>query len=129
MESQPQNPEFRINPENFHPCIICLLNQHFMSLLLCKQIHYTNYVCFIDYFRRHKKLSVYDILSICVTASIDDQKICRKVPYPKSNCVFVVNLKDVNEKDLSCDDSGPYNKYSPPTVVVETMFDNNKLAS
>ena len=22
MESQPQNPEFRINPENFHPCII-----------------------------------------------------------------------------------------------------------
>ena len=22
MESQPQNPEFRINPENFHPCIM-----------------------------------------------------------------------------------------------------------
>ena len=21
MESQPQNPEFMINPENFHPCI------------------------------------------------------------------------------------------------------------
>ena len=21
MESQPQNPEYRINPENFHPCI------------------------------------------------------------------------------------------------------------
>ena len=21
MESLPQNPEFRINPENFHPCI------------------------------------------------------------------------------------------------------------
>ena len=21
MESQPQNPEFRINPENFQPCI------------------------------------------------------------------------------------------------------------
>ena len=21
MESQSQNPEFRINPENFHPCI------------------------------------------------------------------------------------------------------------
>ena len=20
MESQPQNPEFRISPENFHPC-------------------------------------------------------------------------------------------------------------
>ena len=21
MGSQPQNPEFRINPENFHPCL------------------------------------------------------------------------------------------------------------
>ena len=21
MESQPQNPEFRTNPENFHPCM------------------------------------------------------------------------------------------------------------
>ena len=24
MESQPQNPEFRINPENFHPCKLAL---------------------------------------------------------------------------------------------------------
>ena len=24
MESQTQNPEFRINPENFHPCISIL---------------------------------------------------------------------------------------------------------
>ena len=23
MESQPQNPEFRNNPENFHPWIAC----------------------------------------------------------------------------------------------------------
>ena len=22
MESQPQNPEFRNNPENFHPCTL-----------------------------------------------------------------------------------------------------------
>ena len=22
MESQPQNPEFRNNPKNFHPCIM-----------------------------------------------------------------------------------------------------------
>ena len=25
MESQPQNPEFRNNPENFHPCISPML--------------------------------------------------------------------------------------------------------
>ena len=24
MESQSQNPEFSNNPENFHPCIICV---------------------------------------------------------------------------------------------------------
>ena len=24
MESQPQNPEFRIHPENFHPCVCCI---------------------------------------------------------------------------------------------------------
>ena len=26
MESQPQNPESRINPENFHPCIFTVLS-------------------------------------------------------------------------------------------------------
>ena len=26
MESQPQNPELRINPENFHPCKTHLLS-------------------------------------------------------------------------------------------------------
>ena len=25
MESQPQNPEFRINPDNCHPCIFFLV--------------------------------------------------------------------------------------------------------
>ena len=25
MESQPQNPEFRNNPENFHPCTCVIL--------------------------------------------------------------------------------------------------------
>ena len=24
MESQPQNPEFRINPEKLHPCLYCV---------------------------------------------------------------------------------------------------------
>ena len=27
MESQPQNPEFRNNPENFRPCIHCMCNE------------------------------------------------------------------------------------------------------
>ena len=27
MESQPQNPELRNNPEIFHPCMFCLKNK------------------------------------------------------------------------------------------------------
>ena len=30
MESQPQNPEFRINPENFHPCNLCTRESRFV---------------------------------------------------------------------------------------------------
>ena len=32
MESQPQNPEFRNIPENFQPCICCILK---LLLSLC----------------------------------------------------------------------------------------------
>ena len=37
MENKPQNPEFRINPENFHQCIITIqqnYNIHLQSLLI-----------------------------------------------------------------------------------------------
>ena len=30
MESQPQNPEFRNNPENFHPC---------RNIIMLKEVH------------------------------------------------------------------------------------------
>ena len=33
MESQPQNPEFRNNPENFHPCV-CQIVNIFLSISL-----------------------------------------------------------------------------------------------
>ena len=31
MESQPQNPEFRINPENFHPCMCWIIGRYMIS--------------------------------------------------------------------------------------------------
>ena len=34
MESQPQNPEFRINPENFHVCI----NSFLASSQFCRML-------------------------------------------------------------------------------------------
>ena len=32
MESQPQNPDFSINPENFHPCLNSVLAVLWMSV-------------------------------------------------------------------------------------------------
>ena len=34
MESQPQNPEFRINPENFHPCKLSALSMFITTILV-----------------------------------------------------------------------------------------------
>ena len=36
MESQPQNPEFRNNPENFHPCNT-IFNGASLGIILFKQ--------------------------------------------------------------------------------------------
>ena len=32
MESQPQNPEFRNNPEKFHPCVEFCLNHFYLEV-------------------------------------------------------------------------------------------------
>ena len=34
MESEPQNPEFRINPENFHPRLTHSQNRHYFMVPL-----------------------------------------------------------------------------------------------
>ena len=49
MESQPQNPELRINPENFHPCVNREGNPSVFSyLILIKQSSYKVFlfICF-----------------------------------------------------------------------------------
>ena len=38
MESQPQNPEFRNNPEIFHPCIYSSLHAGHLCMLFEKNI-------------------------------------------------------------------------------------------
>ena len=44
MESQPQNPEFRNNPENFHPCK--LLRQPYMTVQKLTNTRYQGYKTF-----------------------------------------------------------------------------------
>ena len=50
MESQPQNPEFRINPENFYPC---KTNCNLSILNLC--IGYRSYITIIKELRRNER--------------------------------------------------------------------------
>ena len=45
MESQPQNPEFMINPENFHPCILLLPDvMSYDKEIICYYLQYK--LCF-----------------------------------------------------------------------------------
>ena len=65
MESQPQNPEFRINPENFHPCVnICysILQQGNRSCKSQESWQERNEMCLLNYIigllnRFHQNLS------------------------------------------------------------------------
>ena len=52
MESQPQNPEFRSNPENFHPC-----EAEYLRISLCKLLLRWN-MC-VKYFSEQKTNSGY----------------------------------------------------------------------
>ena len=44
MESQPQNPEFRINPENFHPWHQQMINHTTLNFFM----NGINFVCLFD---------------------------------------------------------------------------------
>ena len=41
MESQPQNPEYRNNPENFHPCITMSQNPPVSNDMAYNMLHKT----------------------------------------------------------------------------------------
>ena len=45
MESQPQNPKLRINPENFHPCLNYVLAVLWLSVFCVPWIGL--FVCFV----------------------------------------------------------------------------------
>ena len=42
MESQPQNPEFRNNPENFHPCSSTHKTKRFLLILTLERHEHLN---------------------------------------------------------------------------------------
>ena len=56
MESQPQNPEFRNNPENLHPCRYDYQN------LLCWLVVNKDF-CFVDYVPSQQLWSLRDVVN------------------------------------------------------------------
>ena len=59
MESQPQNPEFRINPENFHPCTII---QPCTSSLQPDTPRYSQWTIPSLLYQTRRKNSIYKVL-------------------------------------------------------------------
>ena len=46
MESQPQNPEFRNNPESFHPCYyVCCINSNALQIIFHHESKHYLFVC------------------------------------------------------------------------------------
>ena len=76
MESQPQNPEFRNNPENFHPCkiksntcsIVILKVLKFQTLFsFCFQIeHWISQLKFAKCFFQNSKVCVIWDCAVCL---------------------------------------------------------------
>ena len=60
MESQPQNPEFRNNPENFHPCKFHNQIKYFLILTLC-----CSSPQFFFLLKHHHRLISYFTVLIC----------------------------------------------------------------
>ena len=49
MESQPQNPEFRNNPESFHPCYyVCCINS--LQIIFHHESKHYLFVCLFVWF-------------------------------------------------------------------------------
>ena len=64
MESQPQNPEFRINPKNFHPC------DHIQSqCFLLKFCYRSNHIFFLSKINNVHNLLIIGIYQLALKFS------------------------------------------------------------
>ena len=80
------------------------------------------------YARRKKGLDVKEIISICIMNPPAEHKVCAKgVPPFSRNSVYVVDLSVIDERDITCDDSGTYSKHSSPSAVVQVQVSDGKI--
>lgn len=76
-------------------------------------------------------LSTKEILEICIVGNIDTKKVCSGVPQGVTeSAIFVIVLNKVEEKDLTTDGNGAYERHSCPTEVVTAEFtEESKIES
>ena len=70
-----------------------------------------------------KGLTLRKILHMSLSA--ESEKILQVLPKPKANSIFMIDLNCVDEKDVSCDNSGIYKTHSSPTTVVRLKSDGS----
>ena len=89
-------------------------------------IHFTGLVSPV--FGKSKNgLDLKEIINLCVAATPDKSKVCTSVPEPQENSYFLVDMNSVQEKDLTCDDCGIYDKHSSPSALVSANIKNGTV--
>ena len=78
-------------------------------------------------FRKQKGLSVHELLELCHFTDHPEEHVCKVVPSPSKDAVFIVDLNSVSATDLTCDDSGTYHSHGNPSSVIRSHSNNGKL--
>ena len=75
-----------------------------------------------------KGLGVNELVKLTFFTEFSDGEVCKEVPSPASDSVFIIDLWCVHSKDLSSDDSDSYGKgASSPSAIVSATFLNCKI--
>ena len=75
-------------------------------------------------------LTAKEILNICVLEDVPPRKVCHTVPQGvQETAMFVIDLQDVDERDLTADGNGIYKRHSSPTELVTAEVESSRIRS
>lgn len=75
-------------------------------------------------------LTAKEILNICVLEDVPPRKVCHTVPQKvQETAMFVIDLQDVDERDLTADGNGIYKRQSSPTELVTAEVESSRIRS
>ena len=75
-------------------------------------------------------LTAKEILNICVLQDVPPRKVCHTVPQGvQETAMFVIDLQDIDERDLTADGNGIYKRHSSPTELVTAEVESSRIRS